>query len=234
MKGYKQIKIRHELRFGNRHLALFIASIIIIWGLIFILGVLVGRNITLTKISDETRSKYVKVVDKDKDKKFKKPPGAVEKDVVPQEKLTFYDSLTAPRVEVPKAKFTTKVEGKIVEAPPKESKAREKEIVKKSPIEAKVKTEIKSRAEEQPSKVTQGMYTIQVSSFRNKNLAEELKSSLVSKGYNAYIVPVETQDGRMRYRIRVGSFTSRAEAERLAEKLKTERNLNPFVILRGK
>jgi cell division septation protein DedD len=69
-----------------------------------------------------------------------------------------------------------------------------------------------------------------VSAYRSHGLAEELKQSLRSAGYDAYLIQVGGEDGKSRFRVRVGSYPARVEAERVAERLKTERSLSPFVV----
>ena len=77
-------------------------------------------------------------------------------------------------------------------------------------------------------------WTVQVSSFRSRALADELRSQLTAKGFDAYLVSVTTEEGRVRHRVRVGGFGTRAEAERVAGELRGERNLNPFVTTRSR
>ncbi len=68
-----------------------------------------------------------------------------------------------------------------------------------------------------------------MSSFRGRSLAEELRGRLAAKGFDAYLVSVTTEDGRVRHRVRVGRFATRSEAERVAGELRAERDVNPFV-----
>jgi cell division septation protein DedD len=72
-------------------------------------------------------------------------------------------------------------------------------------------------------------WTVQVSAFRSRALAEELRSRLAARGFDAYVFPSITEDGRPRYRVRVGTYHSRADAERAAGDLRSERGLNPLV-----
>jgi cell division protein FtsN len=77
-----------------------------------------------------------------------------------------------------------------------------------------------------PAEPTQ--WTVQVSSFRSRPLAEELRSRLAARGLEAYLLP-SAEGGQVRYRVRVGSYPSRGDAERLAVELGSERTLTPFV-----
>jgi cell division septation protein DedD len=78
------------------------------------------------------------------------------------------------------------------------------------------------------------LWTIQVSSFRSKALAEELRARLQTRGLDAYLLSAATEEGRVRYRVRVGAYQSRSEAERVAGELRSERTLSPFVTLRAR
>ncbi len=72
-------------------------------------------------------------------------------------------------------------------------------------------------------------WTVQVSAFRSRSLAEELRARLAARGFDAYVFPSITEDGRPRYRVRVGTYPTRSDAERVAIELRNERGLNPLV-----
>ena len=65
--------------------------------------------------------------------------------------------------------------------------------------------------------------------FRSRPLAEELRARLLARGLDAYLLSSATEDGQVRYRVRVGAYASRPEAERVAADLRAERTLTPFV-----
>ena len=72
-----------------------------------------------------------------------------------------------------------------------------------------------------------------MSAFRSRALAEELRSRLAARGFDAHVFPSITEDGRPRYRVRVGAYASRDDAERVAAELRSERGLNPLVTPRA-
>jgi cell division septation protein DedD len=80
-----------------------------------------------------------------------------------------------------------------------------------------------------PAAVEPEAWTVQVSAFRSLALAEELRVRLVARGFDSYIFPSITEDGRPRYRVRVGSYPNRNDAERVVAELRSERGLNPLV-----
>jgi cell division protein FtsN len=77
-------------------------------------------------------------------------------------------------------------------------------------------------------------WTVQVSAFRSRTLADELRNRLAARGFDVHVFASTTEDGRARYRVRVGAYASRGEAERVAGDLRSERGLNPIVTSRSR
>lgn len=78
------------------------------------------------------------------------------------------------------------------------------------------------------SKSSQASYTVQVSALKNMDEASSLKSRLEGKGYKSYITTYETTNAKW-FRVRVGQFNTREEAEAVAKKLKAKENLASFI-----
>ena len=73
------------------------------------------------------------------------------------------------------------------------------------------------------------LYTIQVEYLTNRSSAESLVEELQNKGYPAYLEERKGKDGYGGFRIRIGRFRDRKQAERMAEKLKKEA-FNPWIV----
>ena len=74
-------------------------------------------------------------------------------------------------------------------------------------------------------------WTLQVSSHRGKEEAERIVAKLSSKGYMAYVVPVELGEKGTWHRVRVGQFASKQEADVVADKLAEDMRMSaPLVI----
>jgi DedD protein len=71
-------------------------------------------------------------------------------------------------------------------------------------------------------------YTVQVAAFRQKSMAEEMIKALSKKGHEAYLMTASLSDG-VTYRVRVGRFATREEADRTAEQLAAKEKLHPFI-----
>jgi cell division septation protein DedD len=68
------------------------------------------------------------------------------------------------------------------------------------------------------------IWRAQVNAFPDDRSADQLVERLKNKGYNAYKTQVENR-GKTWYRVSVGRFHSRAEAEKTVETLRTKENL---------
>jgi cell division septation protein DedD len=72
-------------------------------------------------------------------------------------------------------------------------------------------------------------YTVQAGAFNDISDANALKAKLDKKGYKTYITLSETQKHKKFYKVRIGNFATRKEAEIISIKIKTIEGLNTFV-----
>lgn len=166
-----------------------------------------------------------------------------------QEKLTFYQTLTAPLAAAPsaaskpaaKSPAPPKPAAKLPEPPKISDGASGSAPItpsddQRAPAPSGATTARGSEAKAAPSdgpaapgSAGRPIWTVQVGAYRARHLAEELQRSLRAAGHDAYVTTGAFDDGRVHYRVRVGSFADRSQAERTAERLKSERSLVPFV-----
>ena len=71
-------------------------------------------------------------------------------------------------------------------------------------------------------------YAIQVAAMLDHGDADAMARRLSSKGYNAFILPLG-QSTPTRYRVRVGKFKTKHEAEVVATKLQKEEQFKPWI-----
>ena len=76
-----------------------------------------------------------------------------------------------------------------------------------------------------------GRFIIQVFATEESGAADRLAGQLKAKGYAGYVEP--GRDGKKRdlFRVRVGPFQNRSEAERVASRLKKEEKLSTWVLV---
>lgn len=219
---------RSRSRLGGRQLLLLSATGVIVLSLTFILGVLVGRHwqggpALLSQAEKGKRSA---------------PTGRIreretERAGQLQEKLTFYQTLTAPLEAAPseparpdRAPELSRPPGG-GEASASTKPSEERRAARSNEAPAAVGSETRAAPPDGPA--PRPRWTIQVAAYRTRELAEELQKSLRGVGHDAYVTAIAFDDGRVHYRVRVGSFADRSEAERTADRLRSEQSLVPFV-----
>ncbi|MBI3458474.1 MAG: SPOR domain-containing protein [Candidatus Rokubacteria bacterium] len=252
ISGRRALQARHEFRFGTRELVLFAGAFLLIWVLTFVFGVLVGREFASSRAAGKMTTNGGTAVRAQPGKKAERPGS--------EGRLTFYETLTAPMPEPPATQGPTIEERIVPREPPVQAPVKAERPA--SPAAPGVSAErpaagrsaaagaaraggsgraagTRSDAVPAPAPAAGGapgesLWTVQVSSFRSRALAEELRTRLATRGFDAYLVSVTTEEGRVRHRVRVGAFSTRSEAERTAAQLRAERNLNPFVTTRAR
>jgi cell division protein FtsN len=75
---------------------------------------------------------------------------------------------------------------------------------------------------------TSGQVVIQVFSSPEKDQAERIRTQLVRGGQRAFLSPVEVA-GRTMYRVRIGPFDSRGDAQKVAEQVRRGYKLDTWV-----
>ncbi len=84
---------------------------------------------------------------------------------------------------------------------------------------AKVKALLEDRDPDNKAQASDGRYVVQVGAFADLSRAREVRLKVERAGLKTYTQVAETKDGS-RIRVRVGPFTSKAEADKAAEKIK--------------
>jgi cell division septation protein DedD len=71
---------------------------------------------------------------------------------------------------------------------------------------------------------------VQIAAVRRKAEAQAIVDKLVKKGYPAYVYTPPPGDRTGGFRVRVGWFKSREEAEAMASRLRKEEQYKPWII----
>jgi cell division septation protein DedD len=118
-----------------------------------------------------------------------------------------------------------------IPVPGAEVEGRKLEIEKREQGESQVAMveESKGRAIPAEGKRPRGRYTVNVASFRERVRAERLTKELEKKGYKAFVEEAPISKKGTWYRVAVGRFSSRGEAQTFARTLKEKEKMDSFV-----
>ena len=144
------------------------------------------------------------------------PKAEAKPDVKPETAMAAAAGAAAVAAVVPKA-----------ETKPEPAKADAKPAVKPEAKTAEAKADVKP-AKPSDSKDTGARFVVQAGSFSDEAKLRETRSKLEKAGITTYTQVIEGKDGR-RVRVRVGPFTSRDEADKVARKIK-QLSLQPQVL----
>jgi cell division protein FtsN len=162
---------------------------------------------------------------------------SAERAAEPQEKLTFYKTLTAPLGAVPasgKAELAPKPQpaAKPRAAPaPTADRVSDPQTVRADgaalPARAPVEDRLGAGDGERPA--ASADWAVQVGVFKSSQQAERVRKKLTDGGFPARVTPVSGGDGQTWYKVRVGGFKTRDEALKTAERVRADRALPTFV-----
>jgi cell division protein FtsN len=245
-------RARHEFRFGIRELVVLGAVFCLIAGLLFAAGVLAGREMAREKGTARVEPLRESGRADAEGLRGETPPKTAATRT--EEKVTFYRTLTAPTSELPQVgkptieeRLVPKEEPSLpgavpgaVDAPPEPPRATPERRPPKGPEAAPGPRPARSTrapsVRPTPPQLAAAAtatepeaWTVQVSAFRSRSLADDLRARLAARGFDAYVLTSVTEDGRPRYRVRVGAYPTRGDAERVSAELRSERGLNPLV-----
>lgn len=169
----------------------------------FVLGILIGKEMQGTSIfNSEVKSQVVKM--------RIEPLAEVQSPVNPSgdEKQSVMNNATSR----PLITFYDTL-----------SKTRGKE---KEPQTAKTAGETKKETDNAPKKI----YTVQVGAMKDKALADVMVSKLKRAGYSAYIASSESSGKGTWYRVRLGTFPNKEDAQREVVKIKKNEGMQATVV----
>jgi cell division protein FtsN len=163
-----------------------------------------------TATTKETQSERPVGVGKTKQKQERVPDGGEGRP-----RFTFYESL--PKEVISDTDVSVGRERKEREGPPDDTSPKG------------------SVPQPQPRQGTKGeqtvAYYVQVASFREREMAWKLRDDLKKKGYAARVAPAVVKDKGIWYRVRLGPFGSKTDANQKAQAVKRSEKLQPLVLI---
>jgi DedD protein len=195
--------------------------------LIFLLGIVVGRGIEERKVA-RPEEPLIKIPVKPSTQSSGSASAGQAK-----EELTFYDTLGKSSRDAPSLEEKAgepKEAEQAVKPEPKEVKPQGREKATSTSLKVEEKAGANKPNLAPPSHPVEQSessktWYVQVNAFPDEKSGQIWVDRLKNKGYNAYLTEGRNQ-GKLWYRVRVGRYSSREEAEKIAEILKAKENLS--------
>ncbi|HEY1306561.1 MAG TPA: SPOR domain-containing protein [Vicinamibacterales bacterium] len=233
----------HEIQLNGKQLVFMFMAVTVVAVVIFLCGVMVGRGVRAPRPAEATEASADTPADPTA---AQTSPIATEASgstsgtpVTSDEKLTYTERLststpppetlrTEPIPQALSASERAPVEAittKAAVAPKPAAKIDKRD--KTDRIEAKAKADTKAAAARSSGVAGTG-FVVQVTAVRARGEADTIAKRLASKGFPSYVT-IPGPGAPAVYRVRVGKYTDRREAETVAHRLEKEEQFKPWI-----
>jgi cell division septation protein DedD len=204
----------HEIHLSGKQLVFLFMATTIVSVLIFLLGVMVGRGVPAQAQAPD---------------QFADPTPAAAAAPAPQPAAA---QAGPPSAEPPPPAETDELSYK----KRLESEASTAESLKRAPQPPAARSVAPAAASTSTASTSQqpvvgsprpGTWVVQVHALRDRTVASGIVQRLVNKGYPAFLVAAGPPTGT--YKVQVGRFKEKDEAQRAVERLKKEEQFNPWI-----
>jgi len=204
---------------------MFFLGFIILFFLVFALGVIVGRGLNTEdlfqirkqeKKSDQLLASSSITIINNKDElepRSETVKKVAKLEIVPERKKTPVKKVV--KNDPPPEKTVKKKSVK-----PEKKKEIKTENSQESVKEDKYVTKLDYNKPDFPNTDQSGKYTVQLGSFQNIDAAYNLEKKMQEKGYPSFVIKASIPKKGTWYRVRVGTFQNKEKAVAYAEKLK--------------
>jgi DedD protein len=224
----------HEIQLNGKQLVfLFMFATVVLVGT-FLCGVMVGRGVRAERGDQSAQATELPSAPAPT-APATPPPSAASSSPAPAGKGQapappepadddYYDNLTKQKPDDESLKSPSKPKPAATPKPPPASAAPAPAPDKAKPTPPPPPVADQS----QPAAVTSGGFAVQITALRDRGEADAIVKRLVTKGYPAYVLNPLPGKSPV-YRVQVGRYKSRGDADRIAGRLKKEEQFSPWV-----
>ena len=222
----------HEIQLNGKQLVFLFIAATVVSVVIFLCGVLVGRGVRAGQSTIPDSSPANTVADTSPQQPASAPapapagsdPTAAAPPPAPVDDLSYFERLQKSKAPAEQLKPASEPKSPVVEHPaPVAARETPPPPAPKEPAPTQAPVVDAARAEP----AGQG-FAVQIAALNVRSEADAIAKRLSSKGYAAYVLA--PADGTPSvYRVRVGKFPTRREAESLAARLQKEEQFKPWV-----
>jgi cell division septation protein DedD len=222
----------HEIQLSGKQLVFLFMATTVVSVVIFLCGVLVGRGVRGEGISAADKASASGGATAGPNLTAgtstpAPPPTVADTPGAPNSSLSY-----ARRLEAEKpVTETVKTPAPEAAAPPAPTSAPAAEPAKSNAAPV-AKAEAASKPEPAPATAPAqpGVWAVQVVALTDRAAATAVLDRLRAKGYQAFLVTPRPNAPVQNYKVQVGRFADRAEAEQVAGRLKNEEQFEPWIL----
>ena len=220
----------HEIQLSGKQLVFLFMATTVVSVFIFLCGVLVGRGVRAEDIGvDSTVATSGQPAPVTEGQPVSSPPATVAEHPAPaaDSALTYADRLQRDKPQSDDLKSRAA-------APKEEPRAAEERPRLETPQPEPPPVAAPAAAPPPSAAATTGArpgaWAVQVVSLRDRTQATKIVQRLGGKGYPAYLVAPAAGAPAPVYKVQVGRYDDRQEAQRISERLKKEEQFDPWII----
>ncbi|MCC7418001.1 MAG: SPOR domain-containing protein [Acidobacteria bacterium] len=224
----------HEIQLNGKQLVFLFMAATVVSVVIFLCGVLVGRGVVAERGGAQNVAAVAAADPVAAPGPSEPAPPAVGTDADPRraappetiEDLTYFDRLDGSDPPEETLKPVADTAGAPARPAATSSKPAAKTAARTEAASPGAETDA-AAAPTRPATVPAGVYTVQVAALNARPEAESIAKRLAAKGYDAYVAP--PGNGALMFRVRVGRFKTRREAEPVSARLQKEEQFKPWI-----
>ena len=205
----------HEIQLSGKQLVFLFMATTVVSVVIFLCGVLVGRGVRSGNEIDQPADPAAAVAEEPPAPDAAAPSNAAPPPPVSETELSYDKRLQQPPGQTERLKPS---------APAPTEQTAVKPV---QPPPAATKPSARSESDV-PTSGRAGVWLIQVHALRNRDAASAIVRNLIAKGYPAFL-PNPPRGEPAIYRVQIGRYKDRAEADQVARRLAKEEQLRPEI-----
>jgi DedD protein len=218
----------HEIQLSGKQLVFLFMATTVVSVVIFLCGVLVGRGVRGDTVRADATPPAASGAGPTPTKVADPPPAPV--DSAAPGTLSYQKRLDSA-TPVPERLKTPEPAAAAVTSKPAVEPAPAAKEVAPAPKPAAPAPATASTPSPSPSpSAKSGVWAVQVVALTDKAAASAVVQRLSAKGYPAFLVSPQSGAPVQNYKVQVGKFEDRAEAEQIAGRLKKEEQFQPWIL----
>ena len=224
----------HEIQLNGKQLVFLFMAATVVSVVIFLCGVLVGRGVKAERLAATEQAPVNVAAETTPQQPATPAPTPVGSDPTAAapppavDDLSYHVRLDKPHADAEQLKATTRNElpaPLTAPAPPPLAAAKPAPAARPAPPKPASTT---STPPPLPATAPGDGYAVQIAAVNERGEADAMAKRLSSKGYSAYVLAPAAGMPSM-YRVRIGKFPTRREADTIVAKLQKEEQFKPWV-----